>query len=459
MKDFFTKTISILKEMQESDKLLTGWELIQRETNSLQKLYQGDKENILVSHQEREVDEISYFLTVYTDLEENDLTGIGSSDILPFLDIKMQIMKVMELSKSSKNKKWKLLEKPGKEYSEVLTYDKKIKESPENIIPEIEKEAVSVIKKLNGIYVNSAEAYVNLIKITRQTGTGIKTCKEKSDIYFEIAMEKAGTFNNKEVHEKIESVCIKDLNVTNFINQCAEQVKSLGNTEEPSTSENAVIVINEESIADFLFSLVNQLYSSREYHKLPFLKENDTVYTGNKNPESDKLTITLDPFIPEMTLSSPYTTEGMISEKSCIIKDDIVQNRIINNRYGQYLDIKPNGICGNLIAEPGSVSYDEFNNIEKEFLEIIKFSSLLVDDSKLTWSSEIKLAKLRKKDGNTVLIKGGVVSGKINENLSNFIFSRETAKVNSPGSSFDSPKGYIGPKKMLIRSGVSVVGK
>jgi len=31
--------------------------------------------------------------------------------------------------------------------------------------------------------------------------------------------------------------------------------------------------------------------------------------------------------------------------------------------------------------------------------------------------------------------------------------------VNSPGSSFNEPIGYIGPEKMLIRSGVSIAGK
>jgi predicted Zn-dependent protease len=458
MTDFFKKTVSLLKEMEKSIKDFSGWELIEIETNSLQKLYQGDKKNTLIPHQEREVDEISYSLTAYTDLDEK-LTGTGSSVLLPYLDINDQIRKVIVLSKNSKNKKWKLLEKPEKEYPEVITFDKAIKESRETIIPDIEREALSAIGNLKGININSAEVYINFSKITRETGTGIKTYKEKSGIYFEIAMEKAGSFNNKEVHEKVESVSRRDLKLTDFINECADQVNSLGNTAEPETSENTVIVISEDYISDFLFALLSQLSSAREYHKLPFLKENDKIYNGDKNQKSDSLTITLDPFISEMTLSTPYTQEGIIAEKCCVIKNDTVLKRKISNRYGQYLEMAPNGICGNIIVAPGKTSYKDFLKIEKQYLEIIKFSSLLVDDSKLTWSSEIKLAVLKKKDGSSILIKGGVVSGKISENLRNFIFSRETAKVNSPGSSYDPPKGYIGPKKMLIRSGVSIVGK
>jgi len=459
MTEFYKKTISALKEIQSANKNLIGWQLIETETNGLQKLYQGHKEKLLIPHQEREVDELSFSLTVYTNFFDEGFIGIGSSDLLTFIDIRKQIDELIELSKSSKNKAWKLLLKPDKEYPEVLTYDKEIKDSPESIIPGIEKEAISVIKGLSGIYVNSAETYVNFRKITRETSTGIKTYKEKSDIYFEIAMEKADSVNNKEVHEKIESVSRKDLKLRDFIEECAEQVKSLGNTVEPETSEHTVIVISEEPIALLLSALISQLNCAREYQKLPFLEINDKIYIGDKDPDSNKLTLTLDPFIPEMALSSPYTQEGMITEKKCIIADDIVQYRLVRNRFGQYLNKKPNGVRGNLLIEPGNISFNDFNKIEEEYIEIIRFSSLLVDHTKLTWSSEIKLAKLRNKDGSTTLIKGGVVSGKINENLSNFVFSKETAKVNSPGTSYDHPKGYIGPKKMLIRSGVSIVGK
>ncbi len=457
MTEFFKNTISRLKEIENTN--LIGWQLVETQTGGLQKLYQGHKDKFLMPHQEREIDELSYHLTVYTDYFEKGFMGIGSSNILSYIDINKQIDEIIELSKSSKNKEWKLLEKSDRAYPEVLTYDKEIKESPKSIIPGVEKEAISAIKDLNGIFVNSAETYVNFRKITRETSTGIKTYKEKSDIYFEIAMEKANSVNNKEVHEKIESVSRKDLNISSFINECAEQVKSLGNTAEPETSEQAIIVVSEESITLFMTALISQLDCTREYHKLPFLKENDKTFLGNKNPKSNSLTLTLDPFIPEMALSSAYTAEGMISEKKCIIADDIVQSRFVNNRYGQYLNIKSNGNSGNIIIKPGNISFNDFKNIENEYLEIIRFSSLLVDHTKLTWSSEIKLAKLRKKDGSTTLIKGGVVSGKISENLSNFVFSKETAKVNSPGTSLDAPKGYIGPKKMLIRNGVSIVGK
>ena len=189
------------------------------------------------------------------------------------------------------------------------------------------------------------------------------------------------------------------------------------------------------------------------------MKENDKIFSGEKNPESDVLNLTLDPFIPEMSLSCGFTKEGMVAIKKDVIKDDTVVTQIVDTRYGQYLDKKPEGISGNIVVPAGRVKSDDFLELAGSYIEIIKFSSLLVDDVKLTWSSEIKLAKKYDSDGKVTLIKGGVVSGKLAENFKDFYFSKETSIINSPGSVWSEPIGYVGPKMMLIKSGVSIVGK
>jgi predicted Zn-dependent protease len=454
---FFLHVTGYLAKLKNSSSGIIGWEFIESKKRSVQKLFSGDEEKILSCHQERDVDELSYYLTLYTNFFETGYIGIGSSDILPFMDVEEQVNRVIDLSKNSRNKEWKLAEKPEEEYPVVITCDPKIKEDPESVMLDIEREALDAIRGSDGIYVNSSEIYVNYKSVLRETGTGIVTFNERSDIYFEIAMEEAGSVNDKEVHEKLESVSRKDLDVTSFINECALQVKSFGKTVEPDTDQNAVIVVNEEVISVFLSSLVNHLDCAYEYMNLPFLKENDKVHTGEKKQGSDRLNITLDPFIPEMTLSSGFTQEGLVSKKMNVIKDDVVCCQIINNRFGSYLNRKPNGITGNIVVPPGNVK--DFKGISDEFIEIIKFSSLLIDEKKHTWSSEIKLAKKYNGDGSVALLKGGVVSGKISENLSDMYFSKQTAVINSPGSSWDTPKGYIGPKKMMIKRGVSIVGK
>ncbi len=98
-------------------------------------------------------------------------------------------------------------------------------------------------------------------------------------------------------------------------------------------------------------------------------------------------------------------------------------------------------------------------NSTDECLEIISFSSLLINPNTLTWSSEIKLGKLFKDGKFNCMIKGGVVSGDIKENLSNFKLSNIECKINEVGGGYHPNMGYVGPNYMLIKSGVKVVGE
>ena len=189
------------------------------------------------------------------------------------------------------------------------------------------------------------------------------------------------------------------------------------------------------------------------------MSKGDSVLKNEKQGGSDKINITLDPTIPVMALTTPFTNEGMKPIKAEIIKDDIVKEQIIHNRIGQYLGKIPNYIYGNMIVSLGDMTKSELLNSVDECIEIISFSSLLISSNTLTWSSEIKLGKLYKKGKFESMVKGGVVSGDIKENLMNFKFSNSEIKINEVSQGFSATKGYIGPDCMLIKSGVKVVGE
>jgi predicted Zn-dependent protease len=220
-------------------------------------------------------------------------------------------------------------------------------------------------------------------------------------------------------------------------------------------------MIDGESIADLMEELVNQLSANREYDKTPFMTEGDSVLKGEKAASSDALSLTLDPSVPVMAMTTPFTAEGMKPIKAQVISKDQVKTQLINNRIGQYLGKKPNYIDGNIIVEMGhSSKQDLLESLgSKECLEVLTFSSLLINSNTLTWSSEIKLARLWRDGKVAAMIKGGVVSGDIKENLTNFRFSNEITKRNSTGGGFSPASGYIGPNHMLIQSGVKIAGE
>jgi predicted Zn-dependent protease len=117
----------------------------------------------------------------------------------------------------------------------------------------------------------------------------------------------------------------------------------------------------------------------------------------------------------------------------------------------QYLNKTANYIQGNILIEKGDYTKEELLTLNNECIEVISFSSLLVNYNTLTWSSEIKLGRLYKDGKAIAMIKGGIVSGNIKENLAHFRLSSELEKRAS--------QGYLGPKYMLINSGVKIAGE
>jgi predicted Zn-dependent protease len=189
------------------------------------------------------------------------------------------------------------------------------------------------------------------------------------------------------------------------------------------------------------------------------MSKGDSLLVGEKNKDSDKLNVTLDPSLPVMALTTPFTAEGMKPVKAQVIKDDVITTQIIGNRIGQYLKKEPNFIEGNMVVTLGSKSKEELLNSVDECIEITAFSSLLINPNTLTWSSEIKLGKLYKNGKFQHTLKGGVVSGNIKENFTNFNFSNDEIKINEVSSGFGPSKGYVGPNQMLIKAGVKVLGE
>jgi predicted Zn-dependent protease len=432
---------------------LTGWSLNATASRSLQRLYASPDGATLSCHQSRRVDGDAYKLSVYTPSETDGMVGTAMIDLVTYQPVDRQLRVAMDLADCSQNKAWKLAGPPAVEPQAVETCDPEVRDHPEAVAASIEALFTSAFAATEGCRLNSAELFVNYSISTQTNSEGLSYETELSELYLEAAMEKAGQENDKEVHEHTTSVTVDDLNVEGFIGDCALQVATLGDSEEPETSGNATILIDKEALSQMLNALLEQLNCLNEYLKLPFMKAGDTFGGG----KGDALQLSLDPAIPCMVLSSAYAIDGLPGAAGILIEDNTVKNRVIGNRFGQYLGLEPNGLSGNLVVEPGSLDRKKLQGLE--YIEIIKFSSLLIDSRKLTWSSEIKLGRQVAADGTVTLVKGGVVSGNLKDNFSDCRFSSTLGTVNVPKSGYAPALGYRGPDGMLITRGVSIAGQ
>ncbi len=438
-----------------------AWKIVIQHEKSLQTLMVGKESSPFEKYQNRDVLDHAYKIEVYSRHSDPQAMGNASFTIDPLGDIIAQVENTFSNSLMVSNKPWDLPTKVNGEYETVLTTDPIIAESITSAHERLHLEINDKVKGLDKVKVNSGELFTNLKTTYFEMSTGLAGQKENSDIYFEIALEKLPLPNTQEVLKYKNAISIEDANLSQFIDDLVEETLSITETELPHTSDNATIMIDGESIADLMEELVNQLSANREYDKTPFMSEGDSVLKGEKSASSDKLSLTLDPSVPVMAMTTPFTAEGMKPVKAQVINKDKVTTQLINNRIGQYLGKTPNYIDGNVIVDAGTSSKKEILNSlgSKECIEVLTFSSLLINSNTLTWSSEIKLGKLWKNGKVAAMIKGGVVSGDIKENLTNFRFSNEVTKKNSTGGGFSPASGYIGPNHMLIESGVKIAGE
>ncbi len=433
--------------------MLQGWTLRSTTSRSHQQLYSSPDGITLSCHQSRRVKGDAFQLSIYTPAAETDQVGTAMLDLVPFKAIGQQLDEALELAAGSKNKSWSLAGPPEIPPPEVETCDPEIRDHPARIIESIETQFSDAFAAASGCRLNSAELFVNYSISSIRNSKGLHYSIEQSELYLEAAMEKSGGENDKEVHEYATAVTANDLDVKGFVDGCALQVSVLGESEEPETSDSAIILIDKDALSQMLQAILEQLNCTNEYLKRPFLRAGD-VFGGGKG---DALELKLDPTLPGMVLSSAYAADGLPARSGLLIGNNTIKDRVVGNRFGQYLNLDPNGMSGNLIVQPGRLTKESLKGLD--YIEVIKFSSLLIDARKLTWSSEIKLGRHSAADGTLTLVKGGVVSGSLKENFTDCRLSSTLGSVNVPPSSYAPALGYRGPDAMLITRGVSIAGK
>lgn len=445
-------------QLQQNAPQLYGWKIMLEYSQSLQSLLLGDANSGFRVYQEREVNDLSYRIEVYARYGNPQKMGVSSRTIDPLSPLSSQIASAFQNAQLVENPVWNLASPSNTPYPQIETADPAI---VKDIITEHHKLLTSACAKaqtVNGVKINSGELYTNLHTEYFETSTGIQGEQQSTDVYFEIALEKLPIPNDQEVLKYKKAISVEEANLGAFIQETVEETLSIEKAQMPETESDVVVLVDGHTISDFFHTLVSQLNAENEYRKSPHFLPGDCVHNGEKIQNSDRLKMTLDPTLPVMAESTPYTSEGLPACKAVVIDNDIVQDQLIDTRMGDYLHKKANGIVGNIVLEPGTLTKTELIESVPKCLEVVSFSSLLLNPNTLTWSSEIKLARLHQTGTPPCIIKGGVMSGSLKENLRHFHFSKNQVKHNAVAEVFEPAKGYWGPDAMLIHKGVKLAG-
>ncbi|MBA4393286.1 MAG: hypothetical protein C0407_07010, partial [Desulfobacca sp.] len=122
------------------------------------------------------------------------------------------------------------------------------------------------------------------------------------------------------------------------------------------------------------------------------------------------------------------------------IQDNLFKKRLNNKRYADYLSEEATGDLSNLEVATGSSSRDAFL-AEDPCYQLLRFSTFEPNPITGAFSGEIRTGYLWQ-NGQKIPIKGGSVSGTIQQGFKEAYFSREIIQRET----------YLGPETVRIKN-------
>ncbi len=190
------------------------------------------------------------------------------------------------------------------------------------------------------------------------------------------------------------------------------------------------VILKDEFIKEMFWEVI----SSYDYYSV--FTHSNIHSIGDKvveNPQCN-LNLSLNP----LNKADFFDSDGVLLKGQLIIENGILKAYYGNNRFAQYLNIKPTGNLNKIKINNGKLKE---NDLKKEpYIELVDLSGLQVDLFADYLGGEVRLAKYF--DGEKIMpISGFSFSISLKEALNSISFSKETANIN----------GFEGPKLALIK--------
>lgn len=378
--------------------------------------------------------------------------GSAGKPLLKFQPLEPQLLALAAAAEIGDEELWELPQTAAASVP-VSNVFPALKENFQKGAQAIHADLTNSIAKTEGIF-NSAELFVNLEKTLHLASNGFEHSEERSRIYTEVCFSSEN--KNKDLSEEFlitqwyghpEQVDLKKM-----CEDSREFAEASLDTKKPESGSYAVI-LHADVLSDLWNTCLSQLDSQGQYFKHPFLEPGTEFIKGF---EGDAFDLSVDPKVHFCFASQDYNSYGVPQKKLRLAGGNKVLASLTSPRFAQYLKKPMTTDWGCVVVEPASSKpLAELKKSQPKVLEILQFSGLFTDHATLTYSSEIRLARLYDNEKGTVTyIKGGNLSGNLMENFRGVRWSQERSLFNHSDYS-GRGLGYSGPSYALV-TGVSV---
>lgn len=448
--------ISSLKENCEKDSSWHQWALTQREENRQEYyLIQSAEKGGVDLDQSRGVTNLEFKLRLYVKKAEGQL-GFAEGSLIREWELVPQLESLKQKALLGSEELWSF---PNPISSNPL---KASEESPQKIYApllddlsgcafQIYQDLGAAIRVTSMGQFNSAELFVIHERLTVVLSSGFTRVQDESKIYAEVCF--SATDDNSSLSEEfLVTRWASHPEQLNFTQMCQESstLAEASLRTKKASSDSYSVILHKDALNILLHDLLAQLRAQRKYYRMPF-KEKDSPLIENFS--GNPFALKLDPTLDFCFASQAYSGEGWPQRILELARDNQVLSHMTSHQMAQYLGEKPSSTEGCLVIEPERVlSKEALVQSQPRVLEILQFSALSCSDMDLTFSSEIRLARLYDREtGEISYIKGGNLSGHLPTNFAQVQWGGDLMVENYLEYS-GAGMSYFGPELALINN-------
>ena len=409
--------------LQSAD--LYGWEVRRvRETSDQLYLVFDQTESL------RRVESETFAVQIYLLVEKDGKTWLGESGWTanPGDNFSADLAKAMERAPLALNPVFHL-PGPDQRYQPLHLADAVLKDQPRQTLWHVRHDLNQAVAGVANIQLASAEVYVIYREIELQNHTGLGGSYEETELQTEFALLAMVSGQEAESLGWRRAGFYQDLQIGDMIRRYSRYALENAQAVMPRSGQYPV-VFGEEALDTIFNHLCAQAGGQAAFQGWSRLKVGEPVIN---DPRRDFLTLSSDPWLPGGLKSRPFDSRGLALQPVTFIKDNLFQQSLADQRYADYLKVPATGGLTNLRVAPGRATLAEMLYTGK-VLHLLRFSTLEPNPVTGAISGEIRTGYLLQ-NGNAVPIKGGSVSGQLDEAFRYLTLSRET----------EQRETYVGP--------------
>ncbi len=289
--------------------------------------------------------------------------------------------------------------------------------------------------------VNSFEVFVNHNTIEMLNKNGLHLKYSNQDCYLEVIVNAKTQTQEIELYKEYHFGSLNKQSLANQFNALFTEAKDRAKASPTPKLEVADLILSNDNVESLLGVYENSTNAAALYNQM----SNFTVGQDlQEKATGDKIEMTMLSYLEGSIYNAPIDGNGVILKSSKVIENGVFLKTWGDARHAYYMGIEPTGQLRNVSFKGGKQSIKELE--AKDGLEVLDFSSFIVDDSTGDFSGEIRLGYTIK-NGIKTAISGGSISGNLLLLHNQLYLSKEIQRANR----------FEGPIKLRLCK-VSVAG-